>query len=135
MGPKGEGKERIDAIVKDYANHPALAGYFITDEPGAARFPRSRKPLSIFSEKDPKHVAYINLYPNFAPEWAMGSTYPVYVEQFIKHREAGDRELRPLSLSSKYDEPGFFSNLQIVRDQSLAAKIPVLEHRAVSQPL
>ena len=25
----------LDAIVKDYAGHSALAGYFLTDEPGA----------------------------------------------------------------------------------------------------
>ena len=39
IGPNGEGKEKIDAIVADYKDLPALAGYHITDEPWGGAFP------------------------------------------------------------------------------------------------
>src|SRR5207245_2342607 len=32
IGGSAEAKQKLDAIVSDYSKHPALAGYFITDE-------------------------------------------------------------------------------------------------------
>jgi hypothetical protein len=124
FGPKGEGKERVDAIVKDYANHPALAGYFITDEPGGGAFPAIAQTVEYLRQKDPRHISYINLYPTYAPEWALGSTYPVYVEQFIKQVKPALVSYDHYHFHKKYDAPGFFNNLQIVREQALAGKIP-----------
>src|SRR5262249_5342729 len=34
-----DAKSRLDAIIADYSKPPALAGYFIADEPGAGSFP------------------------------------------------------------------------------------------------
>ncbi|HTL29931.1 MAG TPA: hypothetical protein VL282_11950 [Tepidisphaeraceae bacterium] len=124
FGPKGEGKERIDAIVKDYANHPALAGYFITDEPGGGAFPALAQTVEYLKEKDPKHVSYINLFPNYAPEWALGGTYPFHVEQFIKLVKPAIVSYDHYHFHRKYDAPGFFNNLQVVREKSQEAKLP-----------
>jgi hypothetical protein len=125
IGADGGGRSAIDAIVADYAKHPAFAGYFIGDEPGAGAFPALAQTFAYLAEKDPGHPAYVNLYPNYCPLEALGTkTYDEYVQRWI-------REVKPAILSydhyhfhNKYDRPGFFSNLQVVRRESLAADLP-----------
>ena len=56
----------LKAIVKDYSKHPALMGYFITDEPGASAFSGLAKSSAEIEKLDPDHLAYINLFPNYA---------------------------------------------------------------------
>ncbi len=124
IGPKGEGKAQIDAIVKDYANYPALAGYFITDEPGGGAYPAIAQTVAYLKEKDPKHIAYVNLYPNYAPEWAMGSDYPTYIEQFIKVVNPAVVSYDHYHFHKHYDAPGFFKNLEVVREKTLKANLP-----------
>lgn len=124
FGPKGEGKERIDEIVKDYADHPALAGYFITDEPGGGAFPALAETVAYLKEKDPAHIAYINLFPNYAPEWALGGTYPQHIEQFIKIVKPALVSYDHYHFHKKYDAPGFFKNLEVVREKSRDARLP-----------
>ena len=51
-----EAKKAIDAVVADYANHPALLGYSITDEPNAAAFDGLGQVVAYLKEKDPRHV-------------------------------------------------------------------------------
>jgi hypothetical protein len=124
FGPKGEGKERIDEIVKDYQNHPAFAGYFLTDEPGGGAFPAIAQTVEYLKEKDPKHVAYVNLYPNYAPEWALGSNYPTYIERFIQLVKPAIVSYDHYHFRTKQDTPGFFSNIEAVREKTLAANLP-----------
>ena len=125
IGADGAGKGAIDAIVADYAKHPGLAGYFIGDEPGAGAFPALAQTFAYLAEKDPAHPAYVNLYPNYCPPEGLGTkTYDEYVQRWI-------REVKPAIVSydhyhfhTKYDRPGFFSNLHTVRRESLAAGLP-----------
>src|SRR5581483_7359431 len=59
-------EEAIKAIVADYRKHPALLGYFITDEPGANSFAGLAEVVAALRKYDPDHLAYINLFPNYA---------------------------------------------------------------------
>jgi hypothetical protein len=105
-----DAKQKLDAIVADYAAHPALAGYFITDEPGIAAFGGLGEVAAYLREKDPRHPAYINLLPNFA----LGAGYEQYLESFVA-------AVHPFALSYDHyhflrntDRPGFFENLDSV---------------------
>jgi len=120
-----DAKTRIDSIVVAYAKHPAFAGYFITDEPGAGAFHGLSEVVAYLREKDPAHPAYINLFPNYASEDQLGAaTYDTYVSQFIK-------TVKPFAVSYDHyhflksgDRTGFFANLDSVRTLALAEELP-----------
>lgn len=80
--------------AKRLMKHPALAGYHLTDEPGAASFPELGKWVKRIQSVDKKHGCYINLFPNYAPsEVLIGKDgvlapgedpYAKHVEMFLK---------------------------------------------------
>ena len=55
----------LDAMIADYANHPALAGYFMGDEPGPGAFPQLGAVNQYLLKKDLKRLPFINLLPNY----------------------------------------------------------------------
>ncbi|NLG26584.1 MAG: hypothetical protein GX557_01650, partial [Chloroflexi bacterium] len=54
----------VQAVVAAYAAHPALWGYYITDEPSYHQFAALAQIVRAFEARDDRHVAYINLFPN-----------------------------------------------------------------------
>ena len=58
-------KKGIDGMVADYGKHPALAGYFIADEPSGGQFPALGAVMAYLRQKDPAHPGFINLYPTY----------------------------------------------------------------------
>ena len=117
-------------IVSRFKNHPALAGYFLRDEPNKNDF----KALGEWARKiqsiDNAHFCYLNLFPNYAPKEALGvETYREYVRQFIEEvplpilsfdhypiisDQSGNRFLRE----------EWYENLEIVSDESCKANKP-----------
>lgn len=90
---------QLDAIVEDYKNHPALYGYYVMDEPNADWFARLGAIVARLKEKDPAHVAYINLFPNYAtPEMLKTADYREYLLRYIN-------EVKPAFIS--YDHYHF----------------------------
>lgn len=62
-----QAKALEDTIAKA-RNHPALYAYYIVDEPGAGAFPGLAKLVSYLRQRDPAHLAYINLLPTYASD-------------------------------------------------------------------
>jgi hypothetical protein len=125
FGANGEGKERIDAIVADYASHPAFTGYFIGDEPGAGAFPALAQTFAYLAEKDPNHPAYVNLYPNYCPPHGLGTaTYDEYIQRWLAQVKPAILSYDHYHFHTKYDRPGFFENLEIVRREALKSNVP-----------
>ncbi len=115
VGGNAGARQALDAIVADYAAHPALAGYFIADEPGPGAYRGLGEVVAYLREKDAAHVAYINLLPNYAPAWAIGPSYDEYIDGYI-------RIVKPFAVSYDHyhftktgDGPLFFDNLDAVR--------------------
>ena len=110
----------LAAVVNDYRSHPALFGYFITDEPNAAAFERLGAIVKRLRELDPDHPAYINLFPTYANEQQLGTpTYEEHVTRFLE-------TVRPPFVS--YDHypvrksglrPDYYRNLEIIRRMSM----------------
>jgi hypothetical protein len=108
-------------------NDPACWGYCLADEPGPGAFPELRKTVDALRLARPGQLAYINLLPNYAPTWALGtSNYAEFVARFV-------REVRPDVLSMDYypmfspeadGRDGYCQNLEVMREQSLAAGVP-----------
>jgi hypothetical protein len=103
-----------------------MEAYFITDEPGAGAFPGLGKLVAYLRERDPAHLAYINLFPTYANEQQLGvsadagarakvglpdnfagvgterrdgAALPRAPAAVRRHRQAGPDQLRPLPLS------------------------------------
>ena len=118
-----------EKIVNRFKDHPALAGYYLCDEPGRSSFPRLGQWAGRIQALDNQHFCYVNLFPNYAPTEALGTeTYREYVQQFIKEvpvqllsfdyypivNETGERALRT----------GWYENLEIFSDEARKAGKP-----------
>ena len=119
----------LDAQIAKYSSHPALHGYFLDDEPGREKFARLAAINQYLLKKDPKHLPYINLLPNYAghPDWN-GPAYEQSVAQYIDI-------VKPALLSWDHyrqmfeggDESGYWKNLEIMRKLSVKSKIPMIQ--------
>ena len=125
--------QAIDAVVADYSGHPALAGYYIEDEPDARRFGTLAAVLRRFEEKDPRHFAYINLNPDCGPDGHGSQTYPQYVTTFIESVKPpfvswdNYQAMRPEHMGAEGCPQFFISNLETVRRASLTADLPFMQ--------
>ena len=111
-------KATLDAIVKDYRKHPALLGYFLTDEPGASSFAGMGEVVAYLKEIDPEHVAYINLFPSYASsnQQAASSqlgtdTYDLYLEKYLQVVKPDVLSYDHYHFLKSGDRPGFIANL------------------------
>jgi hypothetical protein len=66
-------REKLDALIARVRQHPALYAYFITDEPSTTQFPGLRKLVAYLRERDPAHLAYLNLFPTYASNEQLGT--------------------------------------------------------------
>ena len=74
-----------EPTVRRFKDHPALGGYFLTDEPSAGDFPKLARWAGRIKAADPDHVIYVNLFPDYANSQQLGvGSYQQYVEQFVK---------------------------------------------------
>jgi len=122
-------QKSLDAKIAKFSSHSALSGYFVADEPGVERFARLAAINQYLLKKDPKHLPYINLLPNYAghPDWN-GPAYEKSVARYID-------EVKPALLSWDHyrqmfeggDESFYWKNLEIMRKLSLKARIPLFQ--------
>ncbi len=78
-------KTESEKIVKRFMDHPALAGYFLRDEPAVDAFTDLGNWAKRVNSVDPKHFCYVNLFPNYATPLQLGTTdYREYVNKFAK---------------------------------------------------
>lgn len=126
LGSDPANRAKVDAIIKDYSKHPALAGYHIVDEPGAGAFPGLAEVVAYLKEKDPAHPGYINLLPTYGRDFnVLGTkTYEEHVRKFAE-------TVKPFAISYDHyhfthhgDRADFFENLDTVRKVALEHKLP-----------
>lgn len=125
-------REKLDALIARVRNHPALYSYFITDEPSAGAFPALGKLVAYLRERDPAHMAYINLFPTYANNQQLGTpgdTVTAYREHLRQYVEI----VRPALISYDHyqfakagDNGQYFLNLALIRQASQAAGVPFL---------
>jgi hypothetical protein len=72
------------ALIRETVKDPAVFGYYLRDEPSAAWFPQLEKVASVVREFAPDKWPYINLFPDYAENWQLGTpNYSEYVDRFI----------------------------------------------------
>ena len=126
IGGNAANKASLDGIIKDYAAHPALFGYYVVDEPGAGAFPGLGEVVGYLREKDPAHIGYINLLPTYGRDFnALGTkTYEEYVRRYAEVVKPSVISYDHYHFTNHGDRADFFENLETVRKVSVEKKIP-----------
>ena len=125
-------RAELDALIDRVKNHPAMYAYFIGDEPNSARFPEIGKLFAYLREKDPAHLAYINLFPTYATNEQLGNQGDV-VTAYTEHLKQFVAVVKPQLISYDHyhfgvgaDGGQYFLNLGLIRDAALQAGVPFL---------
>ncbi len=123
---------KLDALISRVKAHPALYSYFITDEPSAGQFAALGKLVAYIRERDPNHLAYINLFPTYANNEQLGTKgekVPAYQEHLRQYLEV----VRPSLISYDHyqfstngDSGDYFLNLSLIRKAGLESGLPFL---------
>lgn len=123
---------KLDALIARVWLHPALYAYHLTDEPGAAHFPALGRLVARLRERDPAHLAYINLFPTYASNGQLGTTGDV-VTAYREHLHQYTTVVKPALISYDHyqfqktrDSDQYFLNLDLIRRSAQAADVPFL---------
>ncbi|MBI4579114.1 MAG: hypothetical protein HY718_05385 [Planctomycetes bacterium] len=146
-------RAQLDSLIERVKKHPALEAYYITDEPGAGAFAGLGRLVAYLREKDPQHLAYINLFPTYANEQQLGVSadaaerakvgYPQNfagvgaddktVLRYREHLNQFVEIVKPDLISYDHyhflktgDGSQYFLNLALIRAAALEAKKPFL---------
>ncbi len=118
-------KNTPETAVAHLKSHPALAGYFVADEPSASDFPALAKTIGRIRSVDTKHPCYINLFPNCASSNQLGTaTYQKHVDEFLAKVPVEFLSFDNYPISNYSVRPGWYENLEIVSKAAKAKGIP-----------
>ncbi|MHB1356294.1 MAG: hypothetical protein ACYCZF_09995 [Anaerolineae bacterium] len=120
-------QDTVRQVVADYCQHPALWGYFMTDEPRFEGIPNLARLTRAFQAADNYHIAYSNLLPTNGDSTGLGTIdYRTYLRAYIE-------QVRPAFMSYDYygmredgDHPWYLGNLEVMREESLRAGLPFM---------
>jgi len=123
---------QLDALIARVRKHPALYSYHLTDEPSVSRFPALGKLVAYLHERDPLHLAYINLFPTYASNEQLGTKGDV-VTAYREHLRRYVEQVKPSLISYdhyqfrlKEDSDQYFLNLAMIRRVAQEAGVPFL---------
>ncbi len=127
--PQETADETVRQVLTDYADCSIIDGFDLKDEPNTDFFPALAYVVDAFRRLSPESAPCINLYPTYANAEQLGApSYETYVTDFIN-------TVNPPYLS--YDHyhffsdgtarPGYFTNLEIVRQAALDSGIPAMQ--------
>ena len=77
-------EKNIAIGVEFAAGKKHCVGYHLVDEPTADKFPEIARLVKLYREADPTRCPIVNLFPSYAPEWALGGTYEQHVTNFVQ---------------------------------------------------
>lgn len=117
-GRINEGDAKIKEMVNDFKGHPALGGYYITDEPDTERLAAAIKLQNLVKSLDPSKDSYIN----HLPDWAIDPKEN-YEHSFLPRyiNGVGKDKLNYLAYDNYPYKRGhrlektYFNNLEIIR--------------------
>lgn len=115
-----------EETVRKFMSHPALAGYFLTDEPNAKAFDELGTLAKKINAIDPTHFCYVNLFPNYADTVLLGTKdYRTYVSNFTNKVPLHFYSFDSYPLTNY---PGIYKNwhqnLEIFADEAKKANKP-----------
>ena len=128
--PKRRGQ--LDALIARLRKHPALYAYHLIDEPDASQFPALGRLVAYLRQRDPAHLAYINLFPTYASNEQLGTKGDV-VTAYTEHLRRYVEQVKPALISYDHyqfrlnsDTNQYFLNLAMIRRAAMDAGVPFL---------
>ncbi len=125
-------RERLDALIARVRAHPAMYAYHIVDEPSAGAFPALGRLVAYLRERDPAHLAYINLLPTYANNAQLGTpgdtvaAYKEHLRQYIDVVKPGLISYDHYHFAADGDGDQYFLNLAMIRRAAVDAGLPFL---------
>ena len=125
-------RARLEALIERVRSHPALYCYYIVDEPNATAFPALGRLVAYLRERDPAHMAYINLFPTYASNEQLGTqgdrvtAYQEHLRQYVAVVKPELISYDHYQFATDADIDGYFLNLAMIRDAALNAGVPFL---------
>lgn len=125
-------RRKLDALITRVRKHPALYSYYITDEPSAAEFPGLGRLVDYLRERDPAHLAYINLYPTYANNKQLGTSgdtvtaYREHLRQYVEIVKPALISYDHYQFATEGDLEGYFLNMAMIRRAARDAGVPWL---------
>ena len=114
-----------EGTVEKVKNHPALAGYFLRDEPGRKDFPALGEWARRIISRDSTHFCYLNLLPTYASPAGYGTpTYREYVHLFIKEVPIQLLSFDAYPVGGNSLREDWYENLEIFSDEARKAEKP-----------
>jgi hypothetical protein len=116
-----------EAAPTQFPESPACWGYMLRDEPSASDFPALAKQVQAIREARPGRLAYINLFPDYAPLGALGTEdYDTHVRRFVDevNVDALSMDHYPIFKPSGDGRDGYCGNLAVMRKYALEKGIP-----------
>jgi hypothetical protein len=123
---------QLNALIDRYKASSAAYTYFVTDEPNAKAFADCARLVAHIRQRDPGHLAYINLLPFSCTAEELGTlgdttaAYNAYLSQYVN-------TVRPSLLSYDHyqflttaDSNGYLKNLAVVGAASRQAGVPFM---------
>lgn len=125
-------RAKLDDLIARVSRHPAMYSYFLTDEPDASRFAGLGRLVAYLRERDPAHMAYINLFPTYATNEQLGTkgdtvaAYTEHLRQYVDTVKPALISYDHYQFAVRGDMPDYFLNLALVRRAALDAGLPFL---------
>jgi hypothetical protein len=117
----------LDAIIGQLRQSPAHYGYMLQDEPNASEFAGLGQLVSYLRQRDPDHVAFINLLPNYASSGQLGaSSYSDYLSQFKSVVNPSLYGYDHYQYHTTSDGAGYLQNLASVAQTAKQAGVPFI---------
>lgn len=108
-----------EGTVKRFKDHPALAGYHITDEPSANKFKDLAALVKRIRAVDDDHPCYINLFPNYASPEQLGTPdYRTHVRRFVNEVPVQMLSFDHYPVTMGGIRPQWYENLEIISKAS-----------------
>ncbi len=115
---------KLDAVIADYANYPALYGYHVADEPVPADYPNVTAVNLYLLQKDPSHLPFIN---QWSAQWQQGNlpAYELKIETYLNQVQPKLLSYDCYALFDGGTEGSYyFENLEIIRRCAQKRNLP-----------
>ncbi|MBN1505273.1 MAG: hypothetical protein JW955_00420 [Sedimentisphaerales bacterium] len=125
-------RELLDALIARVNKHPALYAYYLIDEPNTSQFPSLGKLVAYLRQRDPLHLAYINLFPTYATNEQLATkgdvvtAYREYLDRYVGQVNPSLISYDHYQFRLKGDGDQYFLNLAMIRRAAQEAGVPFL---------
>ena len=120
-----------EKTIKKFMNHPAIAGYFLRDEPSKSEFADLAKWVRRVQSVDDKHFCYVNTMPIYAESWQFetakqqdtltSTTYRDYLTTYIKEVPVQFISFDGYCIIGDSLRANYYENLEIVKEETRKA--------------